>query len=252
MAVHRRDFLKIGAGSAVVGLVGAPGISVTANKVEQTRPELGWHPLTWSLIRRAEDASSGPRNVDTSQVERVIAEMSTTQGSAKPPVIKWLPDPFSAHVRLSDYGLAELLKMGSAKLWNRASLPQRVDDRSRETTRCVRFEVVWDIVGAQDHDRTLMAPKLLAKSAAMAGGMSAEEVFEVRAVAAQIGWLETSLPAAAGRAVDAIDFLLTSGIPEDDKLVRHHLKVFRAYELGLLATWETPAAIICVSRPIAV
>jgi hypothetical protein len=234
-----------------VGVVGAPGISVTA-KVEQTRPELGWHPLTWSLIRRAEDASSGPRNVDTSQVERVIAEMSAAQGSAKPPVIKWLPDPFSAHVHLSDYGLAELLKMGSAKLWSRAALPQHVDDRSLEITRCVRLEVVWDIVGAEQHDLALMAPKLLAKSAAMAGGMSAEGVFEVRAVAAQIGWLETCLPFAAAQAVANVELFLSAGRSEHDEQICHQLRVFEAYELGLLATWETPTAVICVPRSIAV
>jgi hypothetical protein len=28
--------------------------------------------------------------------------------------------------------------------------------------------------------------------------------------------------------------------------------VFEAYELGLLATWETPTAVICVPRLIAV
>jgi uncharacterized protein (DUF1501 family) len=247
MAIQRRDFLKIGAGSAAMALAGSPGAAASA-KEKQTRTKLGWHPLTWSLIRRAEVASSSPRNVDTSQVERVIAETSVARGSTKFPVIKWLPDPFSAFAHLSDYGLTELLKMGSATLWSRATSSQRGDDRSLEITRCVRLEVVWDIVGAEEHDRALMAPKLLAKSAALTGGVSAEGVFQVRAVAAQIGWLETSLPAAATHAVDAIDFHLTFGIPEDDELVRHHLRVFRAYELGLLATWETPAGIICVPR----
>jgi hypothetical protein len=93
-----------------------------------------------------------------------------------------------------------------------------------------------------------MAPKLLAKSAVMTAGLSAEDIFEVRAVAAQIGWLETCLPVAACHAVDEIDFLLTSGMPEDDELIRHHLRAFSAYELGLLATWETPAAVICIPR----
>jgi hypothetical protein len=246
MAIDRRDFLKIGAGSAVMTLVGSSGI--TASAKEQTRPELGWHPLTWSLIRRAEDASSAPQNVDTSQVERVISEMSAAQGCARSPVIKWLPDPFSAYAHLKDHSLDELTKIDSATLWSSAGLQRRSDDRSLTNTRCVRFEFVWDIVGVEEHDRALMAPKLVAKSEAMAGGMSAEDVFEVRAVAAQIGWLETSLPVAACHAVDEIDFLLTSGIPEDDELVRHHLRAFRAYELGLLATWETPEAVLCVPR----
>jgi hypothetical protein len=247
MAISRRRFLEGGAGLVGMGLVGPPGITV-ATQVEQSRLHLGWHPLTWSLIRRAEDASSGPRNVDTSQVERVIAETSAAQGSARSPVIKWLPDPFSAYVHLNDYGLHDLINMGSATLWSRAAQPQRGDDQSLKNTRCVRFEFVWDVVRVEDHDRALMAPKLLAKSGAETAGMSAEDIFEVRAIAAQIGWLETNLPVAACRAVDEIDFLLTSGMPEDDELVRHHLRAFRAYELGLLATWETPEAVICVPR----
>jgi len=247
MAVHRRDFLKIGAGSALMGLGRIPGITAWA-KDAQTRPELGWHPLTWSLIRRAEDASSAARNVDTSQVEQVIAETCEAQGCASPPVIKWLPDPFSAFAHLMAYGLNELLEMAPATLWSRAALPKRANDRSLKNTRCVRFEVVWDIVGVEEHGRALMSPKLLAKSQAMAGGMSAEAVFQVRAIAAQIGWLETSLPVAACHAVDEIDFLLAAGLPEGDELVLHHLRAFSAYELGLLATWETPEAVICVPR----
>lgn len=247
MAIDRRGFLKIGAGSAVMTLVGPSGVTASA-KDEQTRPELGWHPLTWSLIRRAEDANSAPQNVDTSQVERVIAETLAAQGCTRPPLMKWLPDPFSAFVHLRDYGLDELLKMAPTTLWSRAALPTRADDRSLKNTRCVRFEVVWDIVGVEEHDLALMSPKLLAKSQAMAGGISAEDFFVVRAIAAQIGWLETCLPVAACHAIDEIDFLLTSGIPEDDELIRHFLRAFRAYELGLFATWETPAAVICVPR----
>ncbi|QDW35843.1 hypothetical protein FFI89_001020 [Bradyrhizobium sp. KBS0727] len=214
----------------------------------QSRPDLGWHPLTWSLIWRAEAASSGPRNVDTSQIERIIAETSEAQGCARPPVIKWLPDPFSAYAHLSHHGLDELLKMAPATLWSCAALLQRADDRSLKNKRCVRFEFVWDIVGVEEHDRALMAPKLRAKSAAMTGGISAEGVFEARAIAAQIGWLETSLPVAACHAVDEIDFFLTSGMSENDEVIRHHLRAFRAYELGLLGTWETPEAVICVPR----
>jgi hypothetical protein len=183
-----------------------------------------------------------------SQVERVIAETSAAQGHTRPPVLKWLPDPFAAFAHLKDYGLNELLKMAPTTLWSRAALPKRADDRSLKNTRCARFEVVWDIVGVEEHDQALMSPKLLAKSQAMAGGISAEDFFEVRAIAAQIGWLEASLPVAACHAIDEIDFLLTSGIPEDDELIRHFLRAFRAYELGLLATWETPAAVICVPR----
>ena len=93
-----------------------------------------------------------------------------------------------------------------------------------------------------------MAPKLLAKSKAMAGNASVEASFEVRAVAAQIGWLETCVPVAAAEAVANVELLLSSGFSEHDAPIHHQLRVFEAYELGLLASWETPAAIICVPR----
>jgi hypothetical protein len=97
-----------------------------------------------------------------------------------------------------------------------------------------------------------MAPKLLAKSKAIAGNASAEAVFEVRAVGAQIGWLETSIPMAAVEAVANVELFLSSGFSEHDEPVHHQLRGFEAYELGLLATWETPSAVICVPRLIAV
>ena len=93
-----------------------------------------------------------------------------------------------------------------------------------------------------------MAPKLLSKSKAIAGNASIEALFEVRAVAAQIGWLETSIPMAAVQAVANVELFLSSGFSEHDEPVHHQLRVFEAYELGLLATWETPTAIICVPR----
>jgi hypothetical protein len=112
--------------------------------------------------------------------------------------------------------------------------------------------MIADIVGAEEHDRALMAPKLLSKSRAIAGNMSVEAVFEVRAVAAQIGWLETCMPVVAAQAVTNIELFLSSGFSEHDEAIRHQLKVFEVYELGLLATWETPGAIICVPRTPAV
>jgi hypothetical protein len=96
-----------------------------------------------------------------------------------------------------------------------------------------------------------MAPRLIAKSKAMAGNKSPQAVFDVRAVAAQIGGLETSMPAAAAQAVADIQLLVSSGFSERDERAYHQLRVFETFELGLLATWETPDALICVSRPIA-
>jgi hypothetical protein len=92
--------------------------------------------------------------------------------------------------------------------------------------------LVADIVGVEHHDRALMAPKLLAKSKAMAGNASVEASFEVRAVAAQIGWLENCMPVAAAEAVANVELLLSSGFSEHDEPIHHQLRVFEAYELG--------------------
>jgi hypothetical protein len=100
----------------------------------------------------------------------------------------------------------------------------------------------------EDHDRALMRPKLLAKSRAMWSHASAEASFDVRAVAAQIGWLETSLPSLAADAIVNIELLLSLGFTERDRRVSHQLRAFEAYEAGLLATWETPDVLICVPR----
>jgi hypothetical protein len=103
-------------------------------------------------------------------------------GRAKPPVIKWLADPSGAFDHLSRYGLDALLRMGAASLWRRAGTSVSFDDRSLDLS-FVLGRLVADIVGVKDHDRALMAPKLLAKSVAMARDAPAESVFKVRAVA---------------------------------------------------------------------
>ena len=83
-----------------------------------------------------------------------------------------------------------------------------------------------------------MAPKLLSKAGVIAENASAEAVFKVRAVAAQIGWLETCIPVAAAQAVTDVELLLSAG--ESEKTINHQLNVFEAYELGLLATVGNP------------
>jgi hypothetical protein len=153
-------------------------------------------------------------------------------------------DPSGAFDHLSRYGLDALLRMGTASLWRRAAPSVGFDDQSLDLS-FVLGRLVADIVRVEDHDRALMAPKLLAKSAAMAGNASAEAAVQVRAVAAQIGWLETSMPVAAAQAVADVELLMSSGFSEQDESLRHQLRVFEAYELGLLATWETADALIC-------
>jgi hypothetical protein len=105
-----------------------------------------------------------------------------------------------------------------------------------------------EILGVEEHDRLLMTPKLRTRSEAMSAGRSDGEVFRVRAVSSQIGWLETSLADVAAEAVSNVELLLVTGASENSALIHHQLKVFESYERGLLATWETPAELICVSR----
>lgn len=119
------------------------------------------------------------------------------------------------------------------------------DDRSLDSSFVLRG-LVADIVGVEHHDRALMAPKLLAKLRAIVENASSEAIFEARAVAAQIGWLETCLPVAAAQAVADIELFLSAGFAETDEPVYHQLRVFEAFELGLLATWETRDGLICI------
>jgi hypothetical protein len=73
-------------------------------------------------------------------------------------------------------------------LWRRARPQMSVDD-DRLNSAAVLGGWIAGLVRSAGHDNALMAPKLLSK-ARVAENASAEAVFEVRAVAAQIGWLE--------------------------------------------------------------
>jgi hypothetical protein len=250
MDIDRRRLLRATACLALTGFVG-PLDASTPTEADEIPLVHRWHPLTRSLLRRAQEASSANECANTSQVDRIIRDTAVARGCTKSPVIKWLADPFSAFDHLSRYGLDALLQMGTASLWRRAGPSPPIDDRSLDLS-LVLGEVIADIVRVEEHDRALMAPKLLSKSRAIAGNASAEAVFEVRAIAAQIGWLETSMPVVAAQAVANVELLLSSGFSEHDEPVHHQLRVFEAYELGLLATWETPTEIVCVPRLIAI
>ena len=65
---------------------------------------------------------------------------------------------------------------------------------------------------------------------------------------AEIGWIETSLPAVAARAIRGVEDLLSARHAEDSIEICHQLMVFEAFEHELLATWETPGALVCVQR----
>ena len=213
--------------------------------------EFPWHPFTRSLLDRARQASSVDGRANTAPIERLIHQEILTQGYANPPVIKWLAEPSDAFDYLSRLGLPELLQMDLARLWRRARPQVHVDD-DRLKSAAVLESRIARLVRSAEHDEALMAPKLLSKARAMVESASAEAVFKVRAVAAQIGWLETCMPVVAAQAVTNIELFLSSGFSESDEVIHHQLMMFEAYELGLLATWETPGVVICVPRPITV
>ncbi|WP_426530478.1 hypothetical protein [Bradyrhizobium sp. McL0615] len=244
MDIDRR---KVLAGSFCLALE-----SWTGNTVVDLRPGIvasmettPWHPLTRSLLDRAQRANAADGRANTASIERTIRDVARVRGCANPPVIKWRTDPFEAYAYLSQLGLDELLQMNNAQLWCRAGPKVELDD-DRLNSAAVLGGVIGDTMRSSDHDRLLMAPKLFAKARAGAENASAEAVFKVRAVAAQVGWLETCLPVVAAQAVIDIELLLSSGASKES--IHHQLRVFEAYELGLLATWETPGAIVCVAK----
>jgi hypothetical protein len=93
-----------------------------------------------------------------------------------------------------------------------------------------------------------MAPKLGLQSArAIESYSRPEPAFQARAIAAEIGWIEMSLSGAAAGAIRAVEGLLRAGHAERSTAIYNQLKVFGAFEGGLLATWETPDELICLS-----
>jgi hypothetical protein len=158
-------------------------------------------------------------------IERLIHKEVITQGYANPPVIKWLADPFDAFEYLSRPGLDELLQVDATRLWRRAGPPMSSDD-DRLDSAAVLGSRIAGLVRSAEHDNALMAPKLISKARVMAENASAEAVFKVRAVAAQIGWLETCIPAVTAKAVTDVELFLSSGASKVS--VHHQLRVFEA------------------------
>jgi hypothetical protein len=213
-----------------------------AERPEAELPEC--HQLTRSLIERARRASTATNRVDTDAIERVIRQGAKAFG--RPPVIKWMPSPEDAFDHLRRLNPSDL-GTGLAALWRvRRSYPP-CDEDAFERSFKVR-QLASEILRPEEHDRILMAPKLRAISEAKRAGASPTELRRVRASCFEIGWLETSLPAVAAEAIRAIEALLASGEQPGSDAVRDRMRVLEAYELGLLATWETPAQLICVPR----
>jgi hypothetical protein len=206
-----------------------------------------WQPLTRYLLERARKANRGCETPDRARVERTIRQFADASAWTKPLVIKWMDTPTDAFDHLSRFGLDALLDMGTAKFWRLDQPPGSRDVEAFDRAFEVRM-MANELLGVEEHDRLLMGPKLLAKSQAMFANLLDKDVFRVRAISAQIGWLETSMADVTAQTIANVELLLSTGVPEGSMAIDHQLMVFESYEHGLMATWETPDALICVSR----
>jgi hypothetical protein len=246
MDIDRRQVLVVAAWSALTKAVGGSDFRPALAEPGVFGPD-EWHPLTHSLLERARCIHRDRDGPDRAAMERTIRQFADGVGHPRPLVIKWMDTPTDAFDHLSRYGLDALLDMGTTGFWRRAQPPAPLDENRFERAFEVRM-MASGLLGVEEHDRMLMAPKLLAKSRAISANWSDEEVFRVRAVSARIGWLETSMAEAAAQAVANMELLLSTGVSEDSVAIDHQLRVFESFEYGLLATWETPDALICVPR----
>jgi hypothetical protein len=205
------------------------------------------HPLTRSLLDRARKIGQCREAPDGAAVERAIGQFAGSSDYARRPVIKWMDTPSDAFDHLSRFGLDALLEMATDGFWRRCRPPVPQDARALDRAFEVRM-LANDLLGVDEHDRLLMAPKLRAKSEAISASSSDAEVFQVRATSSQIGWLETSLADVAAGAVSNVELLLSTGASEGSVAIDHQLSAFESHERGLLATWETPAELVCVPR----
>ena len=239
--IDRRELMK-GAGlSALSVLAEQVGLSPRSSAGQEAST---LHPLTWSLLERARLCRVRER------FDRRAAEVSirgfAEATSVGPLMIEWTEDPNGAFYHLCRLGLNALLRMGDRAFWSRddpswATLDGEAFDRAFPACALAR-----DLLGADEADRLLVAPKLALKERASSAGLSSVEAFRLRATAAQVGWLETSMSEAAAQAVGNVEALLSEGAAETSELMYHQLMVFEARERGLLATWEIEDRLICL------
>jgi len=235
-------------------LIGSTGILISDDKKSSGAPvRLGspnpdrWHPLTRSLLERARRVGSSGECGSKRDAERAIRRFAGGTGNEKRLALEWVESAECAHDHLSGLGLDALLDIGPTSFWGRARPPVYSDEKAFDRAFEVRM-MANELLSVERQDRMLMAPKLLAKATAMTANLSNEAVFEIRAVSAQIGWLETSLAYAAAHAISNVEALLSMGESERSVAIDHQLKIIEIYEGGLMATWEVADTLICVTR----
>ena len=141
MDIDRRKLLAGSTCLALTGLVESAVAYCRSDTAERDEAP-PWHLLTRSLLDCA-------RRANTASTERLIRDVARAQGYAKPPVIKWLADPFDAFAYLSRLGLDELLQMNNAQLWRRAG-PKTDLDEDRLNSHLVLGGMIGDTVRASD------------------------------------------------------------------------------------------------------
>jgi hypothetical protein len=156
-------------------------------------------------------------------VERTIRQFADGSGTAGPPVIKWIGTPTDAFDHLSRLGLDALLDMGSASFWRPARPPVAHAIGAFDGAFEVRM-AANEIRGAEEHDRTLMAPKLRAKSGAMAPFDRGSFRDQGRLVALA----GNSMADAAAQAVSDVELLLSTGASESSAAIDDQLKIFES------------------------
>jgi hypothetical protein len=82
-----------------------------------------------------------------------------------------MADPAEAVGYLSPFGLDALLSMGTTNFWHIPGLLRPFDEGAFERAFDVRC-LSTDLLRVEETDHALMAPKLAAKSAAIASGAS--------------------------------------------------------------------------------
>jgi hypothetical protein len=242
MDIDRRRLLTTAACAALTGMA-RPARSLPTET--ESPASVRCHPLTRSLLDRAGRIGMAPMTLEKESVERAVRRAAGGAGYDRSLVIKWLPGPAEAVDCLNRLGLDALLNMEGTRFWHVPGLDRPFDGNAFDRAFDVRCRSA-DVLRVEENDRALMVPKLAVKSSAIASGASPPELFVVRAKLAQVGWLETSWAAAAANAIFEIELALDAGEAEDCRLIDHQLRVFEAHESGLLATWETPDALICV------
>jgi hypothetical protein len=244
MAINRRSVLTGTAGLLLAG----PAFGLASGpRTAQANHAGRWHPVTASLLDRARQMEQPSTMIDRRAVDGALRNMARLAGGDKTLVINWLGSPAGALDYLDGFGLDTLMSMTNDNFWSVPGSMKPFDEDAFDHAGDAR-SLAADILRVEEQDRALTSPKLAAKAVAIAAGASAPELFAVRAKLAQIGWLETSWAAAAAEAVFEVEYALCRGEPEGSGSIHRQLMVFEAYEIGLLATWETPTGLICVPR----